>query len=146
MRQRVVQLFYHNLWASFSIFSELLSLKMRENIQIFSRFTFFPIFKTGCSSLSKDWLAFVFHMPCWHISEYHIFPYFNVLFVWMFLLHIPVNNFSGMSARLEPVKKQRIKCLAHQHNTVPPTTLTLATVRSQVRVHTGKFEFVFCLI
>ena len=122
MRQRVVQLFYHNLWSSFSIFSELLSLKMRENIQIFSRFTFFPIFKTGCSSFIKGLVGFC--ISCWHISEYRIFPYFNVLFVWMFLLHIPVNNFSGMSGRLEPVKKQRIKCLAHQHNTVPPTTHT----------------------
>ena len=60
------------------------------------------------------------------LSPTEIFPLFVCLFV--FMLQVPVNNFSIISGRF-PV---RIKCIAKGRNIVPLTSLELVTSRSQV--------------
>ena len=58
---------------------------------------------------------------------------FFVLF--MLILDVPVNSFSVMSGQVYlccTSTKQRIKCLAQRHNTVPPVRREPATPRSWV--------------
>ena len=57
--------------------------------------------------------------------------------LFMLMLYIQVNNFSVMSGKFPEFlgwtrTEQRIKCLAHGHNTVPPLSLELATPQPEV--------------
>ena len=66
------------------------------------------------------------------LSKPHILSIFHNLFVWFDSFH-PVNIFSVKSGRVFlgwTSTKQRIKCLAQGHNTVPPVRLEPALVRA----------------